>query len=147
VDRGEPDAVTGSGGGFRGGAGGFGAGDRFAGVRGVEIEVDAAEGSFIAVLAEDHGEVTIEGDAVPEVGAAVEVGLDGLFDEGTEDGGAVFRTLFEANDVAVVTGEGRAQLRLECFHGDLHGREITGCGEGVKPVRCQRVGGVARVLE
>ena len=46
-----------------------------------EVEVDAAEGAVGFGLAEDDGDLFVEGDAVAEVGAAVLVGLDGFFHE------------------------------------------------------------------
>ena len=46
-------------------------------VRGGEIEVDAAEGAFGFCLAEDDGDLLVEGDAVAEVRAAILIGCHG----------------------------------------------------------------------
>jgi hypothetical protein len=57
-------------------------------------------------LAEDDGDLFVEGDAVAEVGAAALVGFDGLFHEGMEGFFGALGDFVDADDEFVVGLEG-----------------------------------------
>ena len=84
-------------------------------VRRVEVEIDAAERPLVVGLAEDDGDLFVQGDAVPQMGAAVFVGLDGLLHEGSQRLRAILRHLVEADDVLVVALDGLADFLFEHF--------------------------------
>src|ERR1043166_6069085 len=68
-------------------------------VRRVKIEVNPAERPFSLGLAEDNRDLFIESDAVPKIGTAFVVRLDGLLHQGSEGTGTLFRRLLDADDV------------------------------------------------
>jgi hypothetical protein len=82
-------------------------------IGGGEIEVDAAEGAVGFGLAEDDGDLFVEGDAVTEIGAAILVGFDGFFHQGNEGSLAFLGGLIEADDILLESLEGFSNFRLE----------------------------------
>lgn len=97
-------------------------------VGGVEVEVDATEGLVAVGLAEDDGDLLVEGDAVAEAGGAVEVGFDGLFHEGEEGGLAIVGGFVEADDMFFEVPEGFGHFGLERSHGKFHGLNLRRSG-------------------
>ena len=53
-------------------------------VGGVEVEIDPAQRTFVVGLAEDDGDLAVQGDAMAQVGSAVFVSFDRFFHEGSE---------------------------------------------------------------
>ncbi len=45
----------------------------------MQVEIDAAERTLVLRLAENDGDLLVQGDAVPEVGPAVQISFDGFF--------------------------------------------------------------------
>lgn len=90
-------------------------------VRGMEVEIDPAKGALVVGLAEDDGDLAVEGDTVAEVGAAGFVGFDGLVHEGGEGFLEAFRCFFEAHNELVVGPDGLIHLLLE----GINSHEVT----------------------
>ena len=78
-----------------------------------EVEVDAAEGAFGFCLAENNGDLFVEGDAVAQVGAAILVGFDGFFHQGDEGAFAFLGGFIEAHDELFKRLQGFSNFRLK----------------------------------
>ena len=90
-----------------------------------EVPVDAAHGARALGLAQDDGDVAVEGDAVAEVGPAPLEGLDGLLHKRAQGGLAIVGGLLKAHDVAVVGLQCLANFLLERLHRELHAAQPT----------------------
>src|SRR5260370_26317993 len=75
-----------------------GLGRRLLLVRGIKVEIDAAQGALVVGLAEDDGDLLVERNAMTKVRPAVFVGADGLLHQRAERGVAFFGGLVEADD-------------------------------------------------
>ena len=82
-------------------------------VGGGEVEVDAAEGAFGFGLAENDGDLFIEGDAVAEVGTAILVGFNRFFHQGDEGAFAFLGGFIEAHDELFKRLQGFSNFRLK----------------------------------
>src|SRR4051812_45845178 len=65
----------------------------------MEVEVNATQRAIPLGLAEDDGDLAIEGNAMPEVRSAILVGFDGLLHQGTQGALTVLRHLINAHHV------------------------------------------------
>src|SRR5260370_42046277 len=101
--------------GFGGLFGGGGLGGGLLLVRGMEIEINSAQGALVVRLAEDDGDLFVEGDAVAQIRAAGFVGLDGLVHERDEGFFKTVGRFIDADNVFVVGFDGLGQLGLESF--------------------------------
>src|SRR5258706_6447278 len=102
------------------GGGGLGGGLLL--IRGMEVEINSAQGAFVFGLAEDDGDLFVEGDAVAQIGTAGFVGLDGLVHERDEGLFKAVGRFIDTDDVFVVGLDGLGQLGLESFNS--HGTNI-----------------------
>ena len=94
-------------------------------VGGGEVEIDAAERAVVFGLAEDDGDLFVEGDAVTEMGAATGVGFDRFFHQGEEGGFAVLGGLVEADDELVEGLERFGDFVMKCFDVQIHNFKFT----------------------
>ncbi len=78
-----------------------GGGQRILLVRRVQIKVNAAERARFITLAEDDGDLPVNGQAVPHAGRAAFVSFDRFVEQADECGLEFFRGLFETDDVFV----------------------------------------------
>src|SRR4029078_10539256 len=81
-------------------------------------------------LAEDDGDLPVEGDAVTQVLSAIFVSLDGLFHERTKRGIAFLGHLVDAHDEFLVGFARFGHLELERIGG--HGLKIRASGSKFK---------------
>jgi hypothetical protein len=100
-------------------------------IRRMEVEINSAQGALVLRLAEDDGDLFVEGDAVAEIGAAGFVGLDGLVHERDEGFFKTVGRFIDADDVFVVGLDGLGQLGLESFNS--HGTNIPEKGRKLTP--------------
>src|SRR5260221_7458332 len=100
-------------------------------IRGMEVEINSAQGALVVRLAEDDGDLFVEGDAVTEIGAAGFVGLDGLVHERDEGFFKTVGRFIDTDDVFVVCLDGFGQLGLERFNS--HGTNIPEKGQKLTP--------------
>src|SRR5208282_1939435 len=75
-------------------------------VRRVKVEVNPAQGALVLGLAQDDRHLSVQSDAMPQSGAAADVGADGLVHERDEGGPALFGRLVNANDMLFESLEG-----------------------------------------
>lgn len=93
-------------------------------VRRGEIEVDAAERAVFFRLAEDDGDLLVQGDAVTQAGSAIDVGFDSFLHQRIERRLAVLRRLINADDILVVIAQCFSDLALERFNRQIHSQVI-----------------------
>src|SRR6266403_3272321 len=117
--------------GFGGLFGGGGLGGGLFLIRGMEVEINSAQGALVVRLAEDDGDLFVEGDAVTQVWAAGFIGLDGLVHERDEGFFKTVGRFIDADDVFVVCLDGFGQLGLESFNS--HGTNIAEKGQKLTP--------------
>ncbi len=72
----------------------------------MQVEVNAAEGTLTLGLADDDGVVFIQGNAVPEVGIPIHIGLDGLLGQRDQRVLALLRGFVETDNEALVGPQG-----------------------------------------
>src|SRR6266511_3140212 len=86
----------------------------------MQVEVDAAQGPLAVGLAENNCQLPIERDAVTQVRAAVQVGLDGFFHQACHRFLAFVRSFVDADNVLLVMRQRLEQLRLEQLDRQIH---------------------------
>ena len=79
----------------------------------MEIEINPAQRSRVIVLAQDHRDLTIECNPMPELRAATFVSLDGLGEERHERGVKLVRRFVDADNVLLVYFHRFRDFRLE----------------------------------
>ncbi|MCB0381351.1 MAG: hypothetical protein KDD24_08845, partial [Flavobacteriales bacterium] len=75
-------------------------------VGGRQVKIDAAERAIAFGLADDDGNLFIQSNPVPQGGAALNIGFDGLIHERHHRFFKFIGRFIEANDESFVTGNG-----------------------------------------
>jgi hypothetical protein len=115
-------------------------------IRGVKIEVYAAQRPLTFSLAQDDGHLFIEGNTMAQLGSAILVSLDCLLHQGPKGALAVLRRLIEADNVLLVGLDclrnlmlervDRHDLKLEAsrsnFKVEIRGSHVEEDGQGSK---------------
>lgn len=89
----------------------------------MEVKINSAQRPFPVALAENHGDMPVQRNAVTQLWAAAFVSLDGLVHERLQDSLKLVRRFINANDKLIVRFKGGADFRPEHFN--IHNFKIA----------------------